>query len=150
MAMYASGGLPLIHRLSTNVIEQVWYADDATACGKLSEIRSWWKHLVEIGPQYGYFPNASLTWMIVKKEKFEEAQAVFEGTSVNVNQEGKRYLGATLGTQTFTENYVPEKLLEWTTEIEVLSAFAVSQPHAPYATILMGYPASGLFSAVRF
>ena len=140
MAMYASGGLPLIHRLSTNVIEQVWYADDATACGKLSEIRSWWKHLVEIGPQHGYFPNASQTWMIVKKEKFEEAQAVFEGTGVNVTQE----------TRTFTENFIPEKLLEWTKEIEVLSAFAVSQPHAPYTVILMGYPASGLFSAVRF
>ncbi|KAL5467453.1 hypothetical protein EMCRGX_G031678 [Ephydatia muelleri] len=124
MAMNASGGLPLIHRLSTNVIEQVWYADDATACGKLSEIRSWWKHLVEIGPQYGYFPNASQTWMIVKKEKFEEAQAVFEGTSVNVTQEGTRYQGATLGTRTFTENFVSEKLLEWTKEIEVLSAFA--------------------------
>ena len=150
MAMYASGGLPLIHRLSTNVIEQVWYADDATACGKLSEIRSWWKHLVEIGPQYGYFPNASQTWMIVKKEKFEEAQAVFEGTGVNVTQEGKRYQGATLATRTFTENFVPEKLLEWTKEIEVLSAFAVSQPHAPMLLYLWAIQQVDFSSAVRF
>ena len=112
MAMYALGVLPLIHSLSTNAIKQVWYADDATASGELSKIRSWWEHLVEIGPQYGYFPNASKTWMIVKKEKFEEAQVVFDGTGVNVTQ---------------------EKVLEWTKEIEVLSTFAVSQPHASYA-----------------
>ena len=47
-----------------------------------------------------------------------------------VTQEGKRYQGATLGTRTFTENFVSEKILEWTKEVEVLSAFAVSQPHA--------------------
>ena len=99
---------PLIHRLSNNAIKQVWYADDATASGELSKLRSWCKQLVEIDPQYmyGYFPNASKTWMVVKKENFEEAQAIFEGTGVNVAQEGKRYLGATPGTRAFTENFV--------------------------------------------
>ena len=47
--------------------------------------------------------------MVVKKE---EAQAVFEGTGVNVTLEWKRCLGATLGTKTFTENFVSEKVLE--------------------------------------
>ena len=133
MAMYALGVLPLIHSLTSNAIKQLWYADDATASGELSKIRSWWERLVEIGPQYGYFLNASKTWMVVKKEKFEEAQAVFDGTGVNVTQEGKRYLGASLGTKAFTENFVSEKVLEWTKEIEVPSTFAVSQPHAAYA-----------------
>ena len=54
---------------------------------------------------------------LVKKEKFEEAQAVFYGSGVNVTQEGKRYLGASLGPKAFTENFVSEKVLEWTKEI---------------------------------
>ena len=66
MAMCALGVLPLIHSLSSNAIKQVWYADDATASGELAKIRSWWERLVEIGPQYGYFPNASKTWMVGK------------------------------------------------------------------------------------
>ena len=70
--MYAIGILPLIDFLSTNAIKQFWYTDDATA---MSKMRSWWEQLVKIGPHYGYFPNASKTWMVVKKEKFEEIQA---------------------------------------------------------------------------
>ena len=42
-------------------------------------------------------------------------------------------------------------LRTFTKQIEVLSAFAVSQPHASYMhAILMGYPASGPFSAGQF
>ena len=78
------------------------------------------------------------TWMVVKKERFEEAQAVFDGTGVNVTQEGKRYLGVSLGTKAFTGNFVSEKVLKWTKEIEVLSTFAVSQPHAAYACYTHG------------
>ena len=82
--------------------------------GTLQLVGNCQKLVVEIGPQYGYFPNASIkTWMVVKKKNFEEAQAVYEGTGVNVTQEGKRNLGATLGTRTFTGNFVSEKVLEW-------------------------------------
>ena len=110
----------------------------------LRNVYTFRERLVEIGPQYGYFPNASKTWMVVMKEKFEEAQAVFDGTGVNVTQEGKRYLGASLGTKAFTE-IVSEKVLEWTKEIEVLSTFAVSQPHAAYACYTHGLSSKWTF-----
>ena len=38
MPMYALGVVPLINTLSDDFIKQVWYADDATACGCLSEV----------------------------------------------------------------------------------------------------------------
>ena len=84
MAMHALGVLPLIHRLSSNVMNRSSTQMMLQHVWSCPEIRSWWKHLVEVGPQYGYFPNASKTWMIVKKEKFEEAQAIFEETGVDV------------------------------------------------------------------
>ena len=38
MPMYALGVVPLINALSDDFIKQVWYADDATACGHLADI----------------------------------------------------------------------------------------------------------------
>ena len=37
--MYALGVVPLINALSDHSIKQVWYADDASACGRLMDVR---------------------------------------------------------------------------------------------------------------
>jgi len=41
----------------TETFKQAWFADDASAAGKLMEILKWWNKLVDNGPKYGYFPN---------------------------------------------------------------------------------------------
>ena len=51
--------------------------------------------------------------------------------------------------RTFTDNFVSEKVLEWTKEIEVLPTQLVNLMH-PMHAILMDYPASGPFSAGHF
>ena len=48
MPMYALATLPLIKRLNTDV-SQVWYADDATAVGKLAALCRWWDEISRIG-----------------------------------------------------------------------------------------------------
>ncbi|KAL5479245.1 hypothetical protein EMCRGX_G022742 [Ephydatia muelleri] len=58
MPMYALATLPLMHHVNHD-IGQVWYADDATATGKLTNLRTWWDKLVSLGPAYGYHVNAS-------------------------------------------------------------------------------------------
>ena len=54
MAMYAIGIRPLIDILQdktdSSSCQQVWYADDSSAAGKLREMRKWWDILFEIGP----------------------------------------------------------------------------------------------------
>ena len=97
MAMYAIAVNPLIHQLKHDTMRQVWFADDATAGGKLNNLREWWNRLTNIGPEYGYFPNASKSWLIVKEEYKDEAVAMFEGTQVSVTEEGKKYLGSAKG-----------------------------------------------------
>ena len=47
MAMYAISTLPLIQRLNQSV-QQVWYANDATAGGELHSLRHWWNMLREL------------------------------------------------------------------------------------------------------
>ncbi len=56
--MYALATIPLIKKLEGNY-KQIWYADDAAAVGKITELRKWWDKLTTAGPVYGYFPKAS-------------------------------------------------------------------------------------------
>ena len=110
MAMYAIAVNPLIHRLKQDTTKQIWFADAATARGKLNNLREWWDCLTNIGPEYGYFPNASKTWLIVKEGYKDEATSAFEGTQVVITEEGQKYLGSAIGKQPFIESYVQRKV----------------------------------------
>ena len=70
--MYALAITPSIDHLEDESAKQIWYADNATACGK---IRIWWDRIINKGPDYEYFPNATKTWLIVKEEKLDEVQS---------------------------------------------------------------------------
>ena len=155
MAMYAIAITPLIHRLEDRATKQVWFADDATAGGGLNHLKAWWDRISAIGPDYGYYPNASKTWLIVKEANLEEATALFQGTGVSITVDGRRHLGAAIGTHSFVENYVQRKVSGWIfllaicanailpithdyTLIERLSSIATTQPHAAYAAFTHG------------
>ena len=71
--------------------------------------------------------------MIVKPDKFEEAKSAFDGTDINVTSEGRRRLGALLGSRSYLEEYVGNKVETWVQEILKLSEFAMSQLQAAYA-----------------
>ena len=49
-----------------------------------------------------------------------------------ITTEGKRHLGALLGSEDFRKIYCEEKVNEWCAEIEKLSDYAKSQPHAAF------------------
>ena len=85
MGMYVLGILPLIRQLN-GLAKQVWFADDATASGKLSQLHKWWDNIVFLGPDYGYFANPKKTWLIVKPEHLQSPQ---EDTGVNITSEGR-------------------------------------------------------------
>ena len=78
MAMFALAMVPLIDEVSSEV-RQIWYADDASAGGKLDGLSAWWDKVTEFGPQYGYFPNPTKTWLVVKEEHLEAAKTCLEG-----------------------------------------------------------------------
>ena len=110
VAMYAIAVNPLIRQLKSDTTKQIWFADDATAGGKLTDLRNWWDILTNVGPDYGYFPNASKTWLIVKEEYEDEAALIFDGIQIIISKEGKKYLGSAIGTQAFIESYVQQKV----------------------------------------
>ena len=126
MAMYALATLPIIHQLrhSFPTVQQVWYADDATSSGSCSDLRAWWDQLQQLGPIFGYHPNSSKTYLVVKEEHEEKAKALFADTNVHITIHGKCHLGAALGSRSFTEEYVSCKVKELVDDIMHLAAVA--------------------------
>ena len=137
MAMYTLAVTPLIDQLKASCpeVRQVWYADDATGASTVRGHRLWWKELADCGP---YNPNASKTYLIVKQEHVELAKTQFVDTDVAITTYGKCHLGAALGSKTFTEKYVNNKVQKWTADIINLAGVATTQPHAAYAAYIHG------------
>ena len=138
MAMYALATVPLIDKVKTNGLRQVWYADDTACGGKLASLRQWWNNLSSLGPKFGYLPNGCKSWLIVKPESFEEANKKFVDTNINITTRGKNYLGASLGNHKFCRDFLHGKVKEWIIQIEKLSSFAQSQPHAKHYAFTHG------------
>ena len=99
-----------------------------------------------MGPDFGYFANSSKSWLVVKEQHLAEAERVFAETGLRITCEGKRHLGAALGTRDFVVDYVQEKVANWKAEIGHLSSFAKSEPHAAYAALTHGLMSHWMFS----
>lgn len=48
MAMYSIGMTPLIDALQHSQVQQVWFADDATAGDTLCGLYDWWSELQQL------------------------------------------------------------------------------------------------------
>ena len=72
---------------------------------------------------------------MVKAEHADKAKEVFAGSGINVPTDGKRHLGAAIGSRSYTEEYV---VGEWSTEIKQLAIIAQTQPHAAYCAYTHG------------
>ena len=140
MPLYALATIPLINCLSSDDnVKQVWYADDASAAGRLSSIRSWWDLLQSSGPEFGYHVNARKTWLITKEAHLSEAEELFRDSDVNITSHGRPYLGAALGSAEFCEEFVIHKVAEWKEELTQLAIAATTQPHATSAAFIHGF-----------
>ncbi|XP_062514284.1 uncharacterized protein LOC134189875 [Corticium candelabrum] len=109
--MYALATVPLINKVKTNGLCQVWDTDDAAGGRKLASLKQWWN-------------NSNL--------KVSKKQKKFLGTNVNITTRGIKYLGTPLGNHKFCRDFLQAKIKEWTIQIEKLSSFAQSQPHAAH------------------
>ena len=103
-----------------------------TAVGTLQALMSWWQLLSSLGLDYGYFPNALKTVLIVKPHLLPVANAIFGGTNVQITNQGQCHLGAALGSRDFAEEYVSKKVCTWTAEVSSLASIAANCPHAAY------------------
>ena len=63
---------------------------------------------------------------------------MFRDTSINITIDGHSHLGAALGSKSFLDEYVGEKVEGWVNEVTRLAEFAISQPQAYYAAFTFG------------
>ena len=61
---------------------------DASAAGCLQALHEWWDTLVSIGPSYGYFPNATKTWLLVKQDLSQDVRTIFQDTQISITTDG--------------------------------------------------------------
>ena len=100
----------------------MWYADNATAIGKLKGMKDWWDTLCAMSPGYGYYPKPSKTVLIIKNPQLKKAaQDTFQDTGIKISCDGERHLGAVLGTDNFREKYVQDKVSKWVKDVEELT-----------------------------
>ena len=88
MAAYALGVTQLIQNLlditSSNKLysKEIAYADDFTVAGSIKDIKRYWEHLNSFAQFFGYYPKASKSHLIVKRQYLETANVVFRNTKV--------------------------------------------------------------------
>ena len=63
---------------------------------------------------------------------------MFTGTGINITTEGRKHLGAALGSRSYLEQYVGGKVEDWVGEVTRLAKFVRSQPQASYAAFPFG------------
>ena len=55
--------------------------------------------LKRIGPAYGYYPKPAKTYLILKDQSMQQrAEELFGRDGVKITAEGKRHIGAVIGT----------------------------------------------------
>ena len=96
MFAYAVATIPLIRKLEDPLQTQIWFADDSSAIGEISTLRSWMDELLSVGPLFGYYPETSKSCLIVKEPFVSLAEEQFQGSGVKIVS-SSRYLGGVIG-----------------------------------------------------
>ena len=87
---------------------------------------------------YGYYVNPSKTWLIVEEEHLSSATKLFQEEGVQITLQGRRHLGATLGSRSFTESYINSKVTDWIKEVLQLPLASLMQLMVPLHMALLG------------
>ena len=103
MAIYAIAIIPMILMLVDIVINHqgkmrtLAFADDLSASRSAKGLKHWWDTLEKLGPKFGYYPQPSKSWLIIKPGLKADANKIFRGTDINITEKGQRHLGAVIG-----------------------------------------------------
>ena len=63
---------------------QVWYADDASACGSLSDFHQWFELLLSKGPDFGYVVNPAKCCLVIHDSYKSNAEQLFSSLGISV------------------------------------------------------------------
>ena len=114
MPVYAESIIPLMQVAADPMNDeetkarQCAYADDLTGAGTITELKKWWDIVIEFGPYLGYYAKPEKSWLIIKRQYEEQAREIFSQSGLKITTEGKRHLGAAVGSTDYKKEYVDE------------------------------------------
>jgi len=84
-------------------------------------------------------PKAHKTILILKKKYLQKAaRKLFEDTGIKITDQGERHLEAVIGTESFREQFIKNKVEGWVKDIQLLSKYAQDDPQAAYSAFTKG------------
>ncbi len=87
----------------------------------------------------GYYPNSSKTRLLVKEQFKVDAMNIFKDSGIQISVEGCEYLGGSIGSESFIQKAVDDKVASWLKEIDLLSGFADAHNMKPMLPLPMGF-----------
>ena len=81
--------------------------------------------------------KSAVLWRSPRKKR-QRGIFSFGQTSINISTQGQKRLGAALGSRSYLEEYVSEKVNDWVGQVVKLAEFAAPQPQACYAAYTFG------------
>ena len=96
-------------------------------------------YAIAITPLVTNLATAAKTWLVVKPEHLDAANAAFADTDVHITTEGRPYLGAPLGSEAFKTTFCNARVEAWASEMRELANVAEAEPQAVYAALVFGY-----------
>ena len=93
--------------------KDIVFLDDVSVAGSLNRIEDYWDKLTALGPKYGYLPKPMKFYLTVKENKLMKVQKLFANSRVNITAEGKRQLGAVVGSAEYRDEYVKDLVKNW-------------------------------------
>jgi hypothetical protein len=135
LAMVAFGlaVMPLVRQLKREVhqVHQAWYADDAAADADFTSIKIFMERLIELGPDYGYYPEASKSILVVSEVNKAAAEPYFCDMKLKVVTRS-RYLGGFIGSDRDLHEWLKDNVSTWEHAIGELSMLATKYPQSAY------------------
>ena len=118
--------------------KNIAFADDLTSVCKMYELIEWWKNVLYYGPYLGYYINESKSWLIIKEEYIQIAKETFRDYNIKITTDGHRHLGAVVGSNENKEVSAIAKVSEWIKQLEILTKFECTEPHAAFSGFIHG------------
>jgi hypothetical protein len=106
--------------------------DDAGGGGNFWMIRANFLWLVELGPEYGYFPEPSKSILAVREHSKEAAEVYFADLGFTITT-GARYLGRFVGETVDQTLLVAKQAKKWSDALGELTYVAENHLQAAYA-----------------
>ena len=137
MIMHGLATMPLIQSLHSNEVMQAWYADN-TCSRRIIRPYTWWNSLLTHGPKYGYFPNVTKIYLLVKENLMESEMSIFSNMGISITSSGRCVLGLPVGSLEFVHQFVSEKVREWVSQVHILSDIALPHPQSAFSAFIHG------------